>query len=78
MMTDAQRKALMGHAGRAGAKESADRYCLWAYMLNQDAQRETKSLTEGEAETLLGLFSPLSNDELAQALVEAKQKVLAF
>ena len=78
MMTDAQRKALMGHAGRAGAKQSAERYCLWAYMLNQDAQRETKSLTETEAETLLGLFSPLSNDELAQALVEAKQKVLAF
>ncbi|GGM54136.1 hypothetical protein GCM10008956_32520 [Deinococcus arenae] len=78
LLTEPQRKALCAHASRAGATTSEDRACLWAYLLNSDLGIRTRDLTEAQADVILGTFSTWSNDEAAQALLEAKKAVLPF
>lgn len=78
LLTEPQRKALCAHASRAGATTSEDRASLWAYLLNSEQAIRTRDLTEAQADVILGTFSTWSNDEAAQALLEAKKGVLPF
>lgn len=78
LLTEPQRKALCAHASRAGATTSEDRASLWAYLLNSEQAIRTRELTDAQADVILGTFSTWSNDEAAQALLEAKKGVLPW
>lgn len=78
LLSDSQRKALCGHATRAGAKSSEDRALIWGHLLNTGQPVGTKTLTEAQAHTILGMFSDWGNEEAAAVLAEAKNTILPF
>ena len=78
LLSDSQRKALCGHATRAGAKSSEDRALIWGHLLNAGQPVGTKTLTEAQAHTILGMFSDWGNEEAAAVLAEAKNTILPF
>lgn len=73
LLSDAQRKALCAHAGRAGAKTSEDRAALWGYSLNSVKPEGTKTLTTEQASILIDTFSGWDNSEAEQTLSEARR-----
>ena len=71
LLGEGQRKALCGHASRAGATTREQRAVLWAYLLNAPTPIGTKALTEAQATVLLETLSSWSTDEAVQGLSEA-------
>ncbi|EYB68908.1 hypothetical protein DEIPH_ctg013orf0010 [Deinococcus phoenicis] len=78
LASSAQRQALAQCAARAGATTSDDRAVLWGYLTSSDRPVGTKDLNEGQAQTILDMFSGWDNHEAAAVFVEAQKKILPF